>query len=106
MINDSRISMIGGGSWATALVKILNENHHIVNWWMRNEKSIEHLQNKHRNPHYLSSLEFQPEFILPSADLEKVISAGEIIFLAVPAAFLKGVLKNCTPENFKNKVVL
>lgn len=106
MINDSRISMIGGGSWATALVKILNENHHVVNWWMRNEKSIEHLQHKHHNPHYLSSVEFHPEFILPSADLEAVISAGEIIFLAVPAAFLKGVLQNTAPENFKNKTVV
>ena len=50
--------VIGSGSWATALVKILTDNGNTVNWWIRNEKSIEHIQRRRHNPHYLHSVNF------------------------------------------------
>src|SRR5258706_13898488 len=98
--------MIGGGSWATALVKVLNENHHPVDWWIRSERIIQHLQSQHHNPDYISSAHFSPELIHPSGDLEKVFSGNEIVVFAVPSAYLKSVLGKLSPEHFKNKMII
>jgi glycerol-3-phosphate dehydrogenase (NAD(P)+) len=102
----SGISMVGGGSWATALVKILNENGHCVHWWLRDPHAVDHLRTKHHNPNYLSSVAFDPQLILPSAEIEKVFAAADIIFLAVPAAYLKNVLKDFAARDFENKLVV
>jgi glycerol-3-phosphate dehydrogenase (NAD(P)+) len=98
--------MIGGGSWATALVKILNENHHPVQWWMRDPVAVEHLRTKHHNPYYLRAVGFNPDLISPSVDLTRVISGSDIIVLAVPAAFLPGVLKPCDAAMFSGKIII
>ena len=52
------IAVFGGGSWATAIVKMLCENLEEVGWYMRNEAAIEHLLKEQHNPNYLSSVEF------------------------------------------------
>ena len=105
--------MIGGGSWATALVKVLNENHHPVDWWIRSERIIQHLQSQHHNPDYISSVNFSPELIHPTNDLEKVFSVrrtpdgeNEIVVLAVPSAYVKNVLGKLSSEHFKNKLII
>ncbi|MEO6166212.1 MAG: NAD(P)H-dependent glycerol-3-phosphate dehydrogenase [Chitinophagales bacterium] len=105
-MTSSNISMIGGGSWATALTKVLNENKHLVNWWLRDSQSVENLQKRFHNLKYLSSVAFDPSFILPTTDLKKTIHAGDIIFLAVPAAFLKTALSPISPADFKDKIIV
>src|SRR5258706_10267036 len=98
--------MIGGGSWATALVKVLNENDHVVDWWIRNPKIVEHLLQKHHNPDYISSVNFSAELINPTGNLEEAISQSEIIFLAVPSAFLKSVTEKLSAIHFKDKLIV
>lgn len=98
--------MIGGGSWATALTKVLNENDHEVHWWLRDAASVENLRTRHNNPNYLSSVDFDPSYILPSTDLKMTLAAADVVFLAVPAAFLKQALHTLTPQNFKDKLVV
>lgn len=98
--------MIGGGSWATALTKVLNENDHVVHWWLRDAASVENLRTRHNNPNYLSSVDFDPAYILPSTDLKMTLAAADVVFLAVPAAFLKQALHTLTPQNFKDKLVV
>ncbi len=98
--------MIGGGSWATALTKVLNENDHEVHWWLRDAASVENLRTRHNNPNYLSSVDFDPAYILPSTDLKMTLAAADVVFLAVPAAFLKQALHTLTPQNFKDKLVV
>lgn len=100
------VSMIGGGSWATALVKVLNENNHPVDWWIRSEKIIEQLKTQHHNPNYISSVNFSPELIHPSNDLEKVFSGNEMVVLAVPSAYLKNVLAKLSSDHFKDKLII
>ncbi|HEY6956438.1 MAG TPA: glycerol-3-phosphate dehydrogenase, partial [Flavisolibacter sp.] len=58
MKENLRIGVIGNGSWATALVKILTDNHHHVNWWVRNASSIESIKSRRHNPNYLPSAYF------------------------------------------------
>jgi glycerol-3-phosphate dehydrogenase (NAD(P)+) len=58
MEKSNKIAVIGGGSWATALVKILCNNVPVVNWWMRNDDAVEHIHTFKHNPNYLQSVEF------------------------------------------------
>ena len=53
-----RIGIIGSGSWATALAKIVTDNGHTVHWWIRNEETIQYFKKRRHNPHYLSSVYF------------------------------------------------
>lgn len=103
-----KIAMIGGGSWATAIVKMLSDNlsEKEIYWWMRNEVAIEHIKKFKHNPHYLSSVEIKlsPEHI--SSNINCIVTAADIIILNVPAAFLKETLASITPEDLKGKKIV
>lgn len=100
-----RVAVIGGGSWATALVKILCNNRNQVWWYMRSEKAVAHLQEFHHNPHYLQSVQFDLDKIVVSTDLEATISAADVLIIATPSAFLTNLFKDTSPELFKGKAV-
>lgn len=99
------VAVIGGGSWATALVKILCNNLETVNWYMRNEDAVAHIKNYRHNPTYLQSVEFDLSKINVSTDLESIISSSEILIIATPSAFLVKLFENVAPELFKGKTV-
>ena len=73
MQNFSKIAVIGGGSWATALVKILCENNTTVGWYVRNEVTYNHLVQARHNPNYLSSVEFDMSKLDLQTDINKII---------------------------------
>ena len=58
---NSKIAVIGGGSWATAIVKMLCENELKVGWYMRNSNAIEYIKKHHHNPRYIQAAEFNPK---------------------------------------------
>lgn len=105
-MDAGQISMIGGGSWATALTKVLNENRHGVQWWLRDEQAVENLLTKFNNPNYLSSVSFDPAYIFPTHDLKSTVAGSAVVFLAIPAAFLAAALQPLNPDDFKNKVIV
>jgi glycerol-3-phosphate dehydrogenase (NAD(P)+) len=102
------ITVIGGGSWATAIVKILgdNKNSKKITWWVRNPETIAHIKKFKHNPNYLSDVEFDLSAITLTSDIKKAIRASKIIVLAVPSAFLHETLKSCKPNDFKNKIIV
>lgn len=85
--------IIGNGSWATALAKMLTDNGNTIRWWMRNEESVSHLLQKHHNPHYLTSVSFRPDLIVPTTDLEAVVAACDTLVVCVPSAYIADVLQ-------------
>jgi glycerol-3-phosphate dehydrogenase (NAD(P)+) len=103
-----KVAVIGGGSWATAIVKMLSDNDQEkdIYWWMRNEKQVESIKKHHRNPNYLSAvqLNLNPEFI--STDIDFVVSNADIVILNVPAAFLKDALKDLSKNSFNVKILV
>lgn len=101
----AKIGVIGSGSWATALVKILCNNLDKVNWFMRSEESVKYIQTYKHNPKYLQSVEFNLSKINVSTDLEEIIKGSEIIFLVTPSAFLSDLFKDIDPAIFKGKTV-
>ncbi|MGX5687585.1 NAD(P)H-dependent glycerol-3-phosphate dehydrogenase [Arcticibacter tournemirensis] len=108
MDQDTRIAVIGGGSWATANVKMLSDNreHKEIFWWMRNTDSIEHLWRYRHNPNYLSSVEIKVPAKHISSDLNAILAEANMVLLNVPAAFLKEVLAGVNPESFKGKKII
>lgn len=93
-----KIAVIGGGSWATAIVKILTENNDYVGWWMRSEDNVMHIKKYHHNPNYLSSVELMTEKIDVSTDLKHIVEEAECLIFAVPSAFLKDALQHLTVD--------
>ena len=93
---ESRCAVIGHGSWATALVKVLAMNESVVNWFVNNPEVMESLHNEGRNCRYLSDVEFDMSRIYLSDDINNIISRSEIVILVTPAAYLKFFLADLT----------
>jgi glycerol-3-phosphate dehydrogenase (NAD(P)+) len=105
---ENKIAVIGGGSWATAIVKILCDNSikKEVFWWMRNQATIDHIKQYKHNPNYLSSVEVKlPEGHLNN-DLKWIVAKADIILLSVPAAFLKDALSGLSAADLKGKKII
>ncbi len=88
------IAVIGGGSWATAIVKMLTENNDYVGWWMRDEENVMHIKKYHNNLKYLSSVELATERIDISTDIDHIVRNADCLIFAIPSAFLKSALSN------------
>jgi len=92
--NKFKIGVIGGGSWATAIVKMLCENVDSVNWWMRNEEAIDHINSYGHNPNYISDAELKKLKLKLSSNINEVVKNSDYLVLAVPSAFLKSTLQS------------
>lgn len=103
--NTKKVAVIGGGSWATALVKLFANNTETVFWWMRNENAINHLLTFKHNPNYLQDVEFDLTKISLSSNLEEIIQQADIIVLATPAAFLSATFTDFPVELLRDKIV-
>ncbi len=92
----TKIAVFGGGSWATAIVKMLSENLNEIGWYMRDSYVVEHIKRNKHNPNYLSSAVLQPEKLNLSDDINEMISSADYLIFAVPSAFLKSELDKIT----------
>ena len=101
----SRCAVIGHGSWATALVKVLTMNELSVDWFVHNPEVFESLQHEGHNCRYLTDLEFDMNRILLSNDINETVSNADIVFLVMPAAYLKPYLSSLT-VSLKGKFVV
>ncbi len=100
------IAVLGGGSWATAIVKILTTTHDRVFWWVR-EREIKHgVQTEGYNPLYLSFCELENKKIYVSNDIHEIISKADILFFVIPAAFLEISLSDIDKTEFNNKKIV
>ena len=102
---QKKVAVIGGGSWATALVKMLCNNVSSVNWYMRNDDAVRHILKFRHNPNYLQSVEFDLTKINGSTDLVEIIEPADIVIIATPSAFLVKLFENFPTELLKNKIV-
>jgi glycerol-3-phosphate dehydrogenase (NAD(P)+) len=103
---QAKIAVIGGGSWATALVKILSENNVKMSWWLRSKEDVDHIRMHQNNPNYLSDIQINLKKVKPTTDLKKAVEDSTIILLVVPAAFIKEVLLTLSPPDFKDKIII
>jgi len=101
-----QFGMIGSGSWATALSKILTDNGNTINWWVRSVDTIAYMEKRRHNPHYLSSAYFNPSQIYLSNRIEEVVEKSDVLIIAVPSAFVEDVLAPLSPEALKDKKII
>ena len=92
MVNKRKIGIIGGGSWATALAKILLENIGTINWFLRDQTNIEYIKTYQHNKNYLSSINFDTTKIHFYHSINDTIRDSDIVIFVIPAAFLKDAL--------------
>ena len=103
-----QVAVIGGGSWATAIVKLLTDNAQKkeIYWWMRNADTVDYIRQYRHNPTYLRSVEIRIPSKRITADLLQVIKPADIIILCVPAAFLADALRGVSPEMLQGKIIV
>lgn len=91
--NKPRVAVIGGGSWATALAKLLLKTQPEIIWYMRRDDQIADFKQLKRNPAYLSSVVFDTDRIHFTSKINVAVQNADIIFFATPSPFLKALLK-------------
>ncbi|MGO4919425.1 NAD(P)H-dependent glycerol-3-phosphate dehydrogenase [Maribacter spongiicola] len=104
MNNDAKFAVLGGGSWATAIVKMLTSNQEKVGWYMRNVDAIEHIKTQKHNPNYLTSVEFKTEQLDLTNDINEAVNNADVLIFAIPSAFLVGELDKLT-VSLKDKII-
>jgi glycerol-3-phosphate dehydrogenase (NAD(P)+) len=104
-MKSTQVAVIGGGSWATAIVKMLCNNTPQIHWWLRSETVVDHIKKYRHNPNYLTSVEFDTGKLLLNTSIKDVVAKADVLIMAVPSAFLTEALKGLTPDDFKNKKV-
>jgi glycerol-3-phosphate dehydrogenase (NAD(P)+) len=101
-----KIGIIGNGSWGTALAKILTDNGNQVRWWIRNKDAIQYLNTRHHNPHYLTSVKFEPGSILPTDQLEELFLHCDTLIFCVPAAYSEQILSQFSTGRLQGKNII
>ncbi len=104
MTKTPKFAVIGGGSWATAIAKMLCTNLDEIAWYMRNEDAIKHIKAHHHNPNYLSSVEFQVQKLKLTSNINEAVAYADYVIFAIPSAFLSGELAKLS-ESLEGKVI-
>lgn len=106
MNQQPKIAVIGGGSWATAIAKMLQNNCSDIGWWVRSEETAEYIRKNHHNPSYISSVTFDINKFNITSDLLKIVNNYDILIFAIPSAFLNEQLKNLDFSLLENKIIV
>jgi glycerol-3-phosphate dehydrogenase (NAD(P)+) len=104
MNTNPKIAVFGGGSWATAIVKMLSENLEQVGWYMRSQSAIDYIKENEHNPNYISSATFNVNQLFLSSDINEMVKYADILIFAIPSAFVKAELDKIT-EDYTSKIV-
>lgn len=100
-----KVAVLGSGSWATALVKMLTDNNVRVYWYVRKEEDKVFIEEKRHNPSYLSSVQFKKRKLTLLSSIDEAIKSAEILIFAIPSVFLVGELQKIT-TSFEQKTII
>ena len=104
-IKTNKVAVIGSGSWATAVSKMLLENVSHINWFFRKPETIKQFEQFQHNPRYLRSVEFDTTRINFYNDINKITEESDVLVLAIPSAFLPMVLKGLKTDISKKYIL-
>lgn len=98
-----KVTIIGGGSWATALTKIFSESKICVSWLLRTESHAQFISSNGYNPRYLSSASLDMKFIEPVSDAEAALQDSQLVIFAVPSSYLYDTLRSIDKDLLQEK---
>jgi glycerol-3-phosphate dehydrogenase (NAD(P)+) len=105
-----KVAVVGGGSWATAIIKILSDKYHDngvdLLWWLRSEENIDYIHTHRHNPNYLNSVTIPTEKIELSADFKHVINEADIVIIAIPSAFVFDTFSQLPKDALDDKLLV
>ena len=104
-IKTNKVAVIGSGSWATAVAKMLLENVEHINWFFRKPETVEQFEKYKNNPRYLRSVEFDTDHITFYTDINKITEESDILVLAIPSAYLPIILKGLKTDISKKYIL-
>lgn len=104
-VSTSKIGIVGSGSWATAIAKMVLANVQNINWYFRNPRRVDDFLKKKHNPNYLQSVSFDVNRIAFYTDINEIVEESDILIFANPSAFLKSILSPLT-KSLKNKFIV
>lgn len=96
---------MGGGSWATALAKLLMRNCETIHWYMRRDDRIEEFRRLRHNPAYLTDVVFDVDRISFSSDINEVCLQCDTLVLAFPSPYFKEHINKIT-EDISEKAIV
>ena len=102
---SSRYAVLGGGSWATAIVKILSYSIESLGWYVRSEDTLKHIEQFGHNPKNLSSINIDTKKVWLTNDINQIIEKSDVLIVAIPSAFLTDTLKEIT-TSIKDKFIV
>ena len=103
---DGKIAIMGGGSWATAIAKmVMSHEDETINWYMRRDDRIEEFKRLGHNPAYLTGVCFDVKRINFSSDINKVVRESDILIFVTPSPYLKSHLKKLRAK-LKDKFII
>ena len=91
--NCGRVAIIGGGSWATAIAKMVMVNEERINWYIRRDDRIEDFKRLGHNPAYLSMVHFDVNRISFSSDINEIVKKSDTLIMVTPSPYVKSHLK-------------
>lgn len=101
-----RFGIIGSGSWATALAKILTDNGNAIHWWVRNADTIQYIQKRKHNPHYLSAAYFNQAQLHLTDNVEELVAAVDVVVVAVPSAYVSSIFEGIDASLLEGKKIV
>ncbi len=105
MSDNLKIGVIGEGSWATAIIKLLQYNISNIVWAVRDPDMLQQMKENHHNPLYLSDVEIETEKITFETSVKETIRKSDILLIVLPAAFIESSLEGITETDFHGKFV-
>ncbi|HET8801437.1 MAG TPA: NAD(P)H-dependent glycerol-3-phosphate dehydrogenase [Marinobacter sp.] len=99
------VAVLGGGSFGTAMAKVLGENGHCVHFWMRDRSQADEIRSTRINSRYMPGIELTGD-IQPTTDLPEAISKAEIVFLAIPSKAFRTVIREHSDQFRDGQIVI
>lgn len=103
-----KVAVLGGGSWATAIIKILTDGNEdiAINWWIRSKEEALHVSNYRHNRSYLSDVEIDLVKVKPTYKIKEAIKDVDYIFIVIPSAYIEDALDDLSKKDFKDKIIV
>ena len=106
MEKQTRVAVIGSGSWATAIIKLLLYSQEQINWFVRNPETIAYIKANGTNMRYLTSVNIPAERICFFDNIQEIVAQSDLLIIAIPSAFVKQALEPLSPDDLQSKFIV